>query len=163
MEHLQYWEHSILEWPYQTLSTQVKAGLWWSFEKMFHFEANGPNCSVFDDKCPRLYLIFFYLQVIGTFKDIGPLAALASPIQITLGILGGGNYSPHVVCLWYLYLFCVLFVYISGNGILGAGVRKTWDVWENGYQLIIIWEPEGQFEDKAGCKYVQDATEALFI
>lgn len=81
-----------------------------------------------------------------------------SRLTITLGILGGRNYSPHVVSLWYLYLFCVLFVYISGNGILGAGVRKTWYVWENGYQLIIIWEPEGQFEDKAGCKYVQDAT-----
>ena len=69
------------------------------FEKMFHFEANGPNCSVFDDKCRRLYLIFFYLQVIGTFKDIGPLAALASQSQITLGILGGRNYSSHVASL----------------------------------------------------------------
>ena len=46
------------------------------------------------------------------------------------------------------YLFCVLSVYISGNGILGAGVRKTWDVWENVYQLIIIWDPEGQVEDR---------------
>lgn len=95
---------------------------------MFHFEANGPNCSVFDDKCRRLYLIFFYLQVIGTFKDIGPLAARASQSQITLGILGGRNYSPRVASFMISYLFCVLSVYISGNGILGAGVRKTWDV-----------------------------------
>ena len=95
---------------------------------MFHFEANGPDCSVLDDKCRRLYLIFSYLQVIGTFKDIGPLPALDWESQITLGILGGRNYSPCVARIMISYLFCLLFVYISGNGILGAGVRKTWDV-----------------------------------
>ena len=62
-----------------------------------------------------------------------------------------------------LFILCIVCLHIG-----------KWDSWrwrEKNLGCMREWlsinnhlrEPEGQFEDKAGCKYVQDATEALFI
>ena len=89
------------------------------FEKMFHFEANGPNCSVFDDKCRRLYLIFFYLQVIGTFKDIGGHWRLSPhKVRSHLEYLVGGIILHVSQAYDILFILCIVCLHIG-----------KWDSW----------------------------------
>ena len=125
---------------------------------MFHFEANGPDCSVLDDKCRRLYLIFSYLQVIGTFRDIGPLSA--HTWNTWWEELFSACRENHDI----LFILCIVCLHIG-----------KWDSWRwreknlgcmRRERLSInnhLEATEGQFEDRSGSKYVQNATGALFI
>ena len=82
-------------------------------EKMFHLEDDGLDCSVFDDKWERLYLIFSYLQVIGTFKDIRTLAAPALPppparshSEYSEGIILGMSRDLSYL-IYFVYWYCL--------------------------------------------------------
>ena len=129
---------------------------------MFYFEANGPNCSVFDDKCRRLYLIFFYLQVIGTFKDIGPLGCsrLTKSARTWNTWWWEELFSACRETYDILFILCIVCLHIG-----------KWDSWrwrEKNLRCMREWlsinnHLEARRSVRKGCKYVQDATEALFI